>query len=233
MNIRPDPDRLKAFLADPKRPAGTLQYHELQGFLFAVTSAPELIRPPEWLPVIFNEAPALYASLDEAQAILGAIMSLYNDINDGVLNRTPALPADCAFRRTTLANLEDDAPVSRWARGFTEGHQWLEESWDDCVPEDLEEEFGATLMTLSFFASRRFAEGLLAETGTSDLHAFATTVRRLFPDAMFSYALIGRSIADARRDAGHEPVRAQPRPGRNDACGCGSGRKYKKCCGSG
>lgn len=40
------------------RPAGTLTYHELQGFLFAVASAPELIRPTEWLPLIFNEQEA-------------------------------------------------------------------------------------------------------------------------------------------------------------------------------
>jgi uncharacterized protein len=27
------------------------------------------------------------------------------------------------------------------------------------------------------------------------------------------------------------PHRAAPRPGRNDPCPCGSGRKYKQCCG--
>ena len=29
-----------------------------------------------------------------------------------------------------------------------------------------------------------------------------------------------------------EPVRAAPTTGRNDPCPCGSGRKYKKCCGA-
>jgi SWIM/SEC-C metal-binding protein len=29
-----------------------------------------------------------------------------------------------------------------------------------------------------------------------------------------------------------EPTKAAPVPGRNDPCPCGSGRKYKKCCGS-
>ena len=48
-------DSLRAFLEQPARPAGTLTYHELQGFLFAVVSAPELVRPSEWLPLIFNE----------------------------------------------------------------------------------------------------------------------------------------------------------------------------------
>ena len=28
------------------------------------------------------------------------------------------------------------------------------------------------------------------------------------------------------------PAKAQPRVGRNDPCPCGSGKKYKKCCGA-
>ena len=29
-----------------------------------------------------------------------------------------------------------------------------------------------------------------------------------------------------------EPVQADKTPGRNDPCPCGSGKKYKKCCGA-
>ena len=32
--------------------------------------------------------------------------------------------------------------------------------------------------------------------------------------------------------AASEPVRADRKPGRNDPCPCGSGKKYKKCCGA-
>ena len=34
-------------------------------------------------------------------------------------------------------------------------------------------------------------------------------------------------------DAANQPARAKPRVGRNDPCPCGSGKKYKKCCGMG
>jgi hypothetical protein len=30
-----------------------------------------------------------------------------------------------------------------------------------------------------------------------------------------------------------EPIQAAPKTGRNDPCPCGSGRKFKKCCGAG
>ena len=65
--------RLARFLADPARPANTLRYHELQGFLFAVASAPEVIPPSEWLPRIFGEAEAGEATLDHA--MLGQILA--------------------------------------------------------------------------------------------------------------------------------------------------------------
>jgi hypothetical protein len=41
------------------------------------------------------------------------------------------------------------------------------------------------------------------------------------------YLASDRVIAD-----GSEPYRAPPKIGRNDPCPCGSGKKYKKCCGA-
>lgn len=46
---------LAEFLEHPARPDGTLWFHELQGFLFAVASSPETIAPSEWLPMIGDE----------------------------------------------------------------------------------------------------------------------------------------------------------------------------------
>ncbi|MBI2380014.1 MAG: YchJ family protein [Gammaproteobacteria bacterium] len=37
---------------------------------------------------------------------------------------------------------------------------------------------------------------------------------------------------DAEVAVHHEPVRVAAKPGRNDPCSCGSGKKYKKCCGA-
>jgi hypothetical protein len=38
-----------------------------------------------------------------------------------------------------------------------------------------------------------------------------------------------RALAESARPQG--PVKAEAKPGRNDPCSCGSGKKYKKCCG--
>jgi uncharacterized protein len=223
---------LKSFLADARRPVGTLQYHEIQGFLFAVTSAPELVQPSEWIPIIFDDREAAYENLDEAKTVIAELMGLYNSINTAVADNDAALPADCPFHIDPVANLEESAPVAQWSRGFLRGHQWLEESWESYVPAALDDDFAAMLMTLSFFASKDLAEAFCAETKL-DLAEMAAKLHGVFADAILEYAHLGRSILTvlATHDAGEEAQRVTVKTGRNDPCPCGSGRKYKKCCG--
>lgn len=230
--------RLKAFLVDPARAEGTLRYHEAQGFIFAIASAPDIVMPSEWMPLIFGGEEPEYASLAEVKAVVGGLMAMYNDTNAAVLSGSPALPPGCAFRRRTLANFDTDAPVSEWARGFVLGHEWLAESWDEGVPAELDEPLGIALMALCFFATPRLAEMLLAETGKADLRELAGAMRRIFPHAMAMYAEVGRTMYRARlsEEAASAPAACSPRhpkPSRNDPCYCGSGRKYKKCHGAG
>ncbi len=232
----PDPSTLQAFLADPARPAGTLSYHELQGFLFTVASAPELIPPSDWLPIIFAGEEVDYASRDKAQEILGQIMVLYNAVNAAVRDAPTRLPADCPLRDDVLANFEDAAPMAQWSRGFLLAHQWLEELWKEYLPEELAEELAATLMTLSFFSSRELAEAFLAEnTGEEQsLESAAVTIHGVLPRAVAQYAHFGRSIATTLMEhatAASEPTRTA-KVGRNAPCPCGSGKKYKRCCGA-
>lgn len=127
---------LKKFLEHPDRPAGTLKYHELEGFLFAVTSAPELIPPSEWIPQVFGESEPAYETVDELNAVLAELMDLYNSVNASVSADEVLLPPDCAFHNDAVAHLDEDSPVSLWSRGFALGHQWLEESWDAYLPEE-------------------------------------------------------------------------------------------------
>ena len=191
-----DPSTLRAFLDHPSRPAGTLTYHELQGFLFTVVSAPELIQPSEWLPIIVAGEDVDYANVEQAEAVIGQIMALYNTIDAAVRDPPTLLPADCPLNDDVLANFEDDAPIAQWSRGFLHGHQWLEELWED-LPEEMAEELDATLMALSFFSSRHMAEDFHAEATTSEqsFEAMADAVHRVVPAAVAQYAHMGQSIA--------------------------------------
>lgn len=233
--MTPTTRALRDFLEHPSRPADTLSYHETQGFLFTVAAAPELVQPSEWLPIIFAEHDPGYSSLEEANQILGELMEVYNDINRGVLEEHPSLPSDCTVYPNVLDNLEPSAPLSRWCRGFLIGYEWLEELWDVEMPDDMDEEVGAMLMTLSFFASRKLAESFHREVAneSGSLETFASELLTLLPDAIGEYAHIGRTVlAGAYAEAARQEPRTVTKVGRNDPCPCQSGKKFKKCCGA-
>lgn len=219
---------LEAYLNDVRRRAHTLRYHALQGFLFTIAAAPDLVAPFEWLPFVFGAEPA-GETVDEFNIILAGVMHEYNAINEGVFAGRPTLPAGCIFLAEPLANLEPEAPISQWSQGFVTGHEWLGELWEQALPDDWEDEFGAILMTLSFYASRQIATALSDETG-STLEKMAGSLREVFIPAMEEYVEVGRILGNRRSPGSMPPPGVKV--GRNEPCPCGSGRKFKRCCGS-
>jgi uncharacterized protein len=226
---------LHDFLTSSQRPKDTMTYPQLAGFLFTMANAPELIPPSEWLPIVFNDQDAGYETQSEAERVLQAMMSLYNDCGRKRAEGSASLPPGCEIRPQPLDNLDADAPLSNWAQGFLTGHTYLEDLWSRYTPDKLDKEMGAVLMALTFFSSPRLAAAYHKEgKGKTSLERLAETVVMIFPDAMVEYAHLGRSIFQARREAGdlgQEPS-DRPKVGRNDPCLCGSGKKFKKCCGA-
>jgi len=199
-----DVAELTSFLIDPKRPDGTLCFQELQGFLFAVTSAPEMILPAEWLPIISNEEDLGFSDHSEAQRILELVMSLYNQVNFAVLERSYSLPPSCEIQEDLESNFEESTAISQWSRGFMLGHDWLAETWDELAPEPLGGESGSCAMVLSFFATRQLAEVYYLDMTTTprrrkpriSFNEFAEKIRDLFPGALSSYSDLGRTISE-------------------------------------
>ena len=231
----PHASLLRTFLSSPQRPKDTLTYPQLAGFLFSMANAPELIPPSEWLPIVFNDQDARYETRSEAEEVTQAMMALYNNCVRGRVKKKVYLPPGCEIRPQPMDNLGDDAPLSQWARGFMAGHTYLEDIWIDYTPDELDEEFGAILMVLTFFASPALADAFHKEgKGKTSLEQLADTVVMIFPDALSEYAHLGWSIFQARREAGDlDPeMSARPKTSRTDPCPCGSGKKFKKCCGA-
>jgi uncharacterized protein YecA (UPF0149 family) len=86
-----DRPKLRIFLDDRARRAGTLGYHEAQGFLFAVAHGPEAIEPFEWIPAIFDEQDPGFADDAQTTEILGELMQLYNEVNGAVSDDSASL----------------------------------------------------------------------------------------------------------------------------------------------
>jgi uncharacterized protein YecA (UPF0149 family) len=94
-------------------------------------------------------------------------------------------------------------------------------------------------MVLTCFASRELAQRYVGEADEAELtfEKFAALMPDLVPNAMREYAHIGRTAYDALNSAEKEQAASphadtEPKPGRNEPCPCGSGKKYKRCHGA-
>ncbi len=184
----------------------------LDGFLTAIVIGPEMVMPSDYLPWIWDhkrgKKSAEFADIDEANRVLGYVQGMHNRVAGALMDKEPAIVPVFIF--------EPAWDHMEWMAGFLMGADFDAEVWDyarESAPE-LFEPF-KTLVKME-----RDAVG--------------------FEDACHS---LGRSLVQIRdyfragewRQAFEEVqqpfVREGPKVGRNDPCPCGSGRKFKKCCG--
>lgn len=219
------------------------------GFLTAVAAGPRAVELDEWLPVLAGDAyeRAFADPHDDARAraALGArYASLRRQLDaeqllddPDVLHLSPLMVQwDDEAREHARAEGADDEAMSMlhtgavWAAGFMDGVQAMQVDWAPPDDEDIQQEFaqaiesiGALMFDPAGEDYRRFTQ---AGWGTGQ----PPTRDDLIDEAMLA-------VQDLRIlwvDFAPRPTtrRVGPQPGRNDPCPCGSGRKFKKCCGA-
>jgi preprotein translocase subunit SecA len=90
----------------------------------------------------------------------------------------------------------------------------------------------------SLMARDNFMRGLPPKTTHEDINAFGkpdpAKPNPNAPDAKNPADIVNEAtdaVAKAQEQAKSKPARTGPKVGRNDPCPCGSGKKYKQCCG--
>ncbi|MDT8342707.1 MAG: bacillithiol biosynthesis BshC, partial [Longimicrobiales bacterium] len=192
---------LRRVFASPKRPGQMLTYHELQGFLFALTCTPELVPPSEWLEEVLGPDPVATAGgTARVERTIQAVIRLYNDVNHGVIHDQAALPMDVPMRDDPMANFDADAPIRAWSAGFHRGYVWLHASWVEQAPDAAWDDISEALLPLVFFSDEELAAAILEDAlaeGTMDfatVEALAASIVTVIPDAVRALARIGRLL---------------------------------------
>ena len=207
-------EELDGFLMSDRAPEDCMQLSDLDGFLTAVAIGPELIMPSEWLPVIWGEGEPEFESAAEAQSVIGAIMARYNEILHLIQHR----PDD--YEPLFWETPDGKAVAGDWAEGFMAGVALRRSFWQPLLES---EEDGGLLAPIVAFLHDEDGNSLIE--GEADERA---EVQRI------AIKLVAPAVqAISNYWSTHRPSTRRPsKVGRNAPCPCGSGRKYKRCCGA-
>lgn len=156
---------------------------------------------------------------------------------DGDAQADAASPADAAQTPEISAVSSTDGtpmrarPGNTWAEGFMKGVNLRRAAWQPFL--DQERISDAILPMLILGLERDPEHALPLPNGISPTARDDLIVRMAA-----GLTIIYRHLHEARSQAGlasqmpNTPVRrAMPKVGRNDPCPCGSGKKFKQCCG--
>jgi uncharacterized protein len=200
---------------------------ELDGFFAALICGPELVRPSEYLPVIWGDNIVLDDSFGKQpvfQDFLSLIMCHWNVIADTLYSGDVFLPL----------LLEDDDGATHandWATGFRRGMEFHKERWAALL---ADEEHGGLLVPIFALAHehdpdpemRPYKEAIGGDEREKLIVGAAAGVM-----GIYRYFKLQRSLEKEILDSATTFRRNVPKIGRNDPCPCGSGKKFKQCCG--
>jgi len=214
-------DRLAERLAANPNP-NALGLEAVDGLFCALIASPRSVMPHEYLPVIFGGTPGeagVLGDFADVQEVMALLMRYWNSIAE-----------DFERKKVHLAYVEesgvDGIQGRAWARGYMRGTRLAPEGWSRIFNDESE----GLLLTVPIVTGEvdpKWPKEPLTRERNDEL------LQSMLAGAARAYRYFREDrIAYARAAVRPEPYeRASPKIGRNDPCPCGSGKKYKRCCG--
>lgn len=214
-------DRLAAFL--DAIPAMSLE--SLDGYFAALICCPDPVMPSAYLPEIWGEDFA-FDSQAQATEILNLIVRHWNAIASELLR---TLKEPHIYLPVLLEGDGGIAPGNDWARGFMQAVRQRPASWRELLDDD---ERVGLLVPMMLLAHEHDPDPSLRPPPIDpDKREKALELMIASLPAIYRYFEPQRR-ALARASSPMPQRQARPKVGRNEPCPCGSGRKYKHCCGA-
>jgi uncharacterized protein len=218
-----DYDRL-AILLDHFEADQAMDLEEMDGFFAALICGPDLVLPSEYLEEIWGGGDAPFENLEELREFLNLAMRHWNWVA-GVLADPNQI-----FEPQLWVNEGEDLPRgNNWALGFMRGMGLRRKSWGEISAD--EDDF-AMLMPILALAHENDTDPEIRTWKTPPdrglreqlIIGISVATRQLY-----DYFRARPALEILQKPPGKRP--AGRKIGRNDPCYCGSGKKYKRCCG--
>lgn len=200
----------------------TMSIPQLDGFLTALIAGPDVVMPSEYLSAVWGGGhEPEFESLEEAQELMSLLMRHWNGI-------VGELEEHGVYEMLLDEPDERGVPGRRWARGFMQGVHLRRQGWRELLTDENEGQLLAIALVAGEVDSGFPREVLSPEKADELVVLMGAGVGR----ANRHFKAQRRVPATAGRRRAEPVRRATTKVGRNDPCPCGSGRKYKQCCGA-
>lgn len=215
--------RLDQMLLDLADDSEAMLLSELDGFLAGVIVSPDPVPPGEWLRAVWDgedEGRAPFENITDVEALVGLIMHHYNVIVRALDRRGRYSPI---FEVDTR---NDETLWEMWIDGFARAVQLRPQGWNRIVESDDED---AVLAYSGLLLLNGVNQGTadLQKEETDALDQEAEDLIPMWVEMLHAW----RRNHDAGEAIASSASLLRTKVGRNDPCPCGSGKKYKKCCG--
>jgi len=217
----PEFKQLETALASPVFKGKALSLDRLQGFLCAVASSPDTILPSKWLPDALGGNPD-FESMEQAQEIMGLLMRFYNDVANTLFD---GQPLKLILKPRSASDPQAD--YQSWCEGYILGWALSTQEWLRPGNEALKKLTFPILFLSGAFRDDAQSKGKTYIADEDDVKMQQECAGAL-PGAV---AAIYNFFMSKRKSAPAPIKRETPKLGRNDPCPCGSGKKFKQCCG--
>jgi uncharacterized protein len=211
------------FLMSPAAPESAMAPMELDGYLTGVIVSPDMLLPSLWLGGLWAKDEPIFDDQNQLQSVISAVMDHHNAIAAALHNGFEQLESNQPIAYCPLFLAGTDKPdhdvVRVWMRGFGKAMALDPEGWC-AIAED--ERLQPLLSPLIGFLDTNDQEFKPDENIDELLDEAAANIPRA--------VVVLRKIAQfqIQKRKAHRPNKAH----RNDPCPCGSGVKYKRCCGA-
>lgn len=211
-------EELDAFLLSEDSPEECMDISMVDGFFAALAIRPDLIRPNVWLPeVLGHEQDGVFGDALQASQIVSLLVRYYNEV---VWHLREAAEEFEPMFYTSELDGKTNQIVDEWCVGFVRGLRLENSAWTRWLQDpELKELIGPFLLFGTPAGWKKLEKLELEE----QIHE--ETVAQLMPCLA---ALSQKWRSEVRAPTTSSP---QARVGRNNLCPCGSGQKYKRCCG--
>jgi hypothetical protein len=219
-----------------------LSLPEIYGLLYGCHAAPHVFRPSQLISTIFGKNEAAFASMEKTEQVIGNLLFLWNVLGGWKPETEPLFYPDIEYPDTAeglMERVKDDLTlIKSFIKGLDLGETAKTDFSSDAVDalKSLSEADAFLAKFIESFQKQSSTENeefKKAKDSIVDLEGvIGVCIARInlgLKDARMRVVKEMQKAADSQKKAAQaKSTKVQ----RNELCPCGSGKKYKKCCGA-